>query len=990
MISRKLGLITLLWLGLVSLLWAGVTGKIKGRIVDAATGEGLPSVNVVLEGTMWGAATDVHGDYTIINIPPGKYTIVARMLGYKNSIIRDIPVTQDLTTTRDIKMEESSIQGEEVTIIAERSIVQRDITSSTRTATGEEINKMPVTSFVGYVANRGGTVETGGADAGIHIRGGRSGEIVYIVDGVNTNDPVTASRGVSLDNNAVAEIMVITGGFDAEYGQAMSGIVNIITKEGSRDTYTGTAEITTDAPLSGSRYGNGYDKYNFTLGGPLFWKNKITFFISGALNDYDNDPSRAGVEYRHDDYKKYTGTYKLVFNANQNLRFVFNGNLAQTKYHNFDFDRSWGSSWLNDTYLFESGNSQFNFRISHTLSPSTFYEAQVSYFNTYMDYSAQDGKHYQDWKTVTTDLAWVKWANQQKYYNEETQVWTRDMDSVWIDYYKSAKSIVSDGTEGSVYDANYGIYWANIIQMRTAYNNRWYDTGSWVYNQDSTGILYQKFDMDNYVRYLQLSRTEQMDHEDWAYVGDIDAMYTNYEHTGYFHLDFVPRWSTRSSDKYDAKFDLTSQINKANQIKFGVFYQKTTMDYKDIQFLNTNPYFDTYNYSPELMAAYLQDKIEWEDMTIKPGIRFDRIDLKAKHPVNSEDLDQGYTDTDPKYQISPRFGISFAMSDRAVMYASYGHFFQVPEYGEIYMNLNADITSGLPLLGNPDIKPEKTIAYELGFRYAVTPDIALEISSYYKNVENLLGTRQVSTFYQDRLAQYTIFKVDDFAKIKGIELSFSKRFRPGLSWDMTYSYMQAKGTGSSAREFYYDYLSTSSELPKQEYPLEFDITHSAKVNLNYYIAPKSGPRLFDHDILSDVNANLQLTANTGRPYTPQDRKGNPLEVGSKRLPSYFNIDLRVEKVIPLSQKINLSIYCDARNLLDNVNVRDVDPYTGKPDDDGNPPVKDPNNWSQYAQYGYSNWEEFYNAAVERWQELNKNPANYFAPRVIYFGAMFRF
>jgi len=330
------------------------------------------------------------------------------------------------------------------------------------------------------------------------------------------------------------------------------------------------------------------------------------------------------------------------------------------------------------------------------------------------------------------------------------------------------------------------------------------------------------------------------------------------------------------------------------------------------------------------------------------------------------------------------------MSDRAVMYASYGHFFQVPEYGEIYMNLNADITSGLPLLGNPDIKPEKTIAYELGFRYAVTPDIALEISSYYKNVENLLGTRQVSTFYQDRLAQYTIFKVDDFAKIKGIELSFSKRFRPGLSWDMTYSYMQAKGTGSSAREFYYDYLSTSSELPKQEYPLEFDITHSAKVNLNYYIAPKSGPRLFDHDIFSDVNANLQLTANIGRPYTPQDRKGNPLEVGSKRLPSYFNLDLRVEKAIPISRKLNLSVYCDVRNLLDNVNVKDVDPYTGKPDDDGNPPVKDPNNWSQYAQYGYSNWEQFYNAAVERWKELNKNPANYFAPRVIYFGAMFRF
>lgn len=991
MILKKLGLITFLWIGLVTLLWAGVTGKVKGRIVDATTGEGLPSVNVVLEGTMLGAATDIQGDYSIINIPPGKYTLLARMLGYKSVVIHNVMITQDLTTTYDIKMEETAIQGEEVTIIAERSIIQRDITSSTRTATGEEINKMPVTSFVGYVASRGGTVETGGADNGLHIRGGRSGEIVYIVDGVNTNDPVTASRGVSLDNNAVAEIMVITGGFDAEYGQAMSGVVNIVTKEGSRDTYSGTAEITTDALLANSRYDNGYEKYNFTLGGPLIWKNKLTFFISGAMTDYTKDPDRAGVKYRHDDYRNYNGTYKVVYAASGNLRFIINGNNAYTNYHNFEFTRSLGN-WQDDTPLYTSGNSQVNFRINHTLNPSTFYEAQVSYFNTYMDYSSQDGKHYQDWKTVTRDLAWANWASQKKYYNEETQTWTKDMDSVWLEYYQSISSIVgeNDSQTGKIYDTTYGVYWANIIAMYNAYNSRWYETGAWIYNDDKTGLNYQKFDMDNYVKYLKLTRTEQMNHEDWAYKGDIDAMYPNYEHTNYFQLDFVPRWSTRSTNKYDAKFDLTSQITKANQMKMGLFYQKTTMDFKDIQFLNTNPYFDTYHYAPELMAVYLQDKIEWEDMTIKPGIRFDRIDLKAMHPVNADTLDLGYTETDPKYQISPRFGISFAMSDRAVMYASYGHFFQVPEYGEIYMNLNADITSGLPLLGNPDIKPEKTIAYELGFRYAVTRDMALELSSYYKNVENLLGTRQVSTFYQERLAQYTVFKVDDFAKIKGIELNFNKRFCPGMSWEMTYSYMQAKGTGSSAREFYYNYLSTSSELPKQEYPLEFDVTHSAKINLNYYVADKSGPRLFDHYILSQVNINGQLTANSGRPYTPTDRKLNPLEVGSKRLPGFFNIDLRIEKVLAITSKLNLTVYCDVRNLLDNENILNVDPYTGKANDDGKPPVKDPNNWSQYAQYGYLNWEEFYNAAVVRWKEYNKNPGNYFAPRIIRLGAMVRF
>ena len=999
--QKNLFVLMFLMILFVGEIFAGVTGKLKGKVVDKATGEPLPGAQIIITGlwldeievdmaTPLGAVADVNGNYYIINLEPGFYTVKAQMIGYKTVVKKKVKILQDLTTVLNFEMEETAIQGEEVVVEATKPIVQRDVTSSTRTVSGEEVDKMPVNSFVGFVANTGGAVETGGANGGIHIRGGRTDEVAYVVDGINTNDPVTGGRGITLDNNAIAEIMVITGGFDAEYGQAMSGVVNIVTKEGTRDRYSGTLELNTDALLNGSRkYDNGYNNYNFTLGGPLFFTKKASFFISGALTDSKKNADRAGVHIRHDDYHNYNGTYKITFNPFSSMKVILNGNYSKSWDHRYSHGRSYGN-WLKDTPKYKYGNSQFNFKINHTLSPSTFYEFMVSYFNTYFKHSAQDGKHYNEWRTVTTDLEWVDYAYQNGWYDPKEQQWTRDMDSVWMEFYTNKGYIVKEQTEASYYDSTYGIWWADIIKMKDAYNNRWYDVGGWVFNDDSTGIFYREFDMDNYIKYLQYNQEGKEAPEEWAYIGDIDKMYTNYDPTGNFHFDFVPRWSDRSTTHYVVKFDLTSQINKSNQIKTGIYYRKSDLEYSDIQFLNTNPYFDSYNYKPENFAAYIQDKIEWEDMTLKPGVRFDYIDLKAPHPKNPENLEEGYVDTDPKMQISPRFGISFAMSDRAVMYASYGHFFQVPQYSEVYMNLNADITSGLPLVGNPDIKPEKTIAYEMGFRYALTNSIAAEISAYYKNVENLLGTRQVTTFFHNRLADYTVFKVDDFAKIKGLELKLNKRFSRGFSGEINYSFMNAKGTGSSAREFYYNYLNTGVELPKQEYPLEFDVTHSVRANLNYYIPKGTGPELFGGKIFDNLNINIQFTAQSGRPYTPTNKKGQPLEVGSKRLPATHWTDLKINKNINITSRVTLNLFVDIRNLFDIKNVRNVYSYTGKPDDDGYKPIKDPNNYAQYARYGYKSWLDFYNDDVRLWRMAVKSPWNYFNPRIIRFGATLYF
>ncbi len=1002
MIQKKFYCWLMIMMLFASWSWAGMTGKIKGKVIDAETGEGLPSVNVVLVGTVFGAATDVDGEFMIINIPPGKYDIEARMIGYKPTTIKDLSIVQDFTRTLDFKLQTEAIEGEEVVITASRPIVQRDVTASTRTVSGEDIIKMPVSTFNGFISNTGGAVTTGGGDAGVHIRGGRVSEVSFVVDGVNTNDPVIGGTNSIIDNNAIAEIMVITGGFNAEYGDAMSGLVNIVTKEGSRDAYSGTLEYNTSSVFSGTRYDNGNNEYKFTLGGPLFFTKKATFFISGSSVARDKRADRVGIKIKNDDKKDLSGTFKLVYRPINSFKMTFSGNLSQTDYHLYNHARSWGN-WLKQTSLITIGNKQFNFQINHQLSARTFYEVQLSQFNTYTTYESQDGKDYTEMKIVTYDLPWAYWAYQNGWFNEETLEWTRDMDSVWMDYYIDQGWLGNTPGATSVEDKTFnGWYWSDVIRMQRAYNDRWFDTGGWDFNSDTTDIIYRTFNINNYLTYLDMIRAGETAPAEWAYFGDINNMYTNLDHTGNFNLDFQPWWRDQSTTQYSAKFDLTSQINNSNQFKFGASYRMTTMDYIDLQFYNANPYYDSYrhyeaesgelknDYRPVNMAFYLQDKIEWEDLTLNPGLRWEYLDLDADHPIDPTDLDLGYKKTDAKTQFSPRLGISFAMSDKAVMYAHYGHFFQVPEYHDVFMNLNADISTGLPLLGNPNIQPQKQIAYEAGFKYALTPDLSVEISSYYKNVENLTGTRQQTTFYHDALANYTYFTVDDFAKIKGIELKFDKRFGPGISGNISYSFMQAKGTGSASWEFYLNYLNTTTELPKMEYPLEFDITHSLKVNLNYYIAEKQGPMIFGSYLLEESNLNMMLDLASGRPYTPEDSKGNPREIGSKRLPSYFNIDLRYEKVVRVSEKISFSVYMMVWNILDKVNVRNVDAFTGKPDDNGIPPVRDPNNYTDFARWGYADWESFYNEDLRRWRIRQKNPFNYYAPREIRLGMMFRF
>lgn len=221
----------------VQFLYSGTAGKLTGKVTDQSTGEPLIGVNVFLPATGQGGATDAEGNYYILNIAPGEYELRCSMIGYSEQVIEGIRIMVDLTTTQDVQMTLSIIEGDVVTVTADRSMIQADITHAQANISAAELEALPVESFQAAVSMQAGVVVDAGG--GIHIRGGRSSEVAYLIDGIPVTNSYGQSMGVGIENNAIQELQVISGTFNAEYGQAMSGIVNIITKDGQLDKYTG-------------------------------------------------------------------------------------------------------------------------------------------------------------------------------------------------------------------------------------------------------------------------------------------------------------------------------------------------------------------------------------------------------------------------------------------------------------------------------------------------------------------------------------------------------------------------------------------------------------------------------------------------------------------------------------------------------------------------------------------------------------------------------
>ena len=389
-----------------------------------------------------------------------------------------------------------------------------------------------------------------------------------------------------------------------------------------------------------------------------------------------------------------------------------------------------------------------------------------------------------------------------------------------------------------------------------------------------------------------------------------------------------------------AKFDLTSQFNNYNLIKFGGVFKHHDITHNTLSTISRSAVYlppnleiparntsknNYYTQQPIEFAAYAQDKVEFKDIIFNAGLRFDYWDARAEvlaQPDAVTDVNDGIRSSSPKvasepsYQLSPRLGLAFPISTTGVFHVSYGHFFQIPRFSYIFTNSEFEIELGdlETIMGNANLKPEKNVSYEIGFQQQIAADWGVQITLYYKDIKNLLGQEIVNTLDKKVYAKYIN---RDYGNVKGITLALEKRYSNMFAATIDYTYQVARGNASDPNSVFYDFQShPPRESEKQVLPLNWDQPHIINATVRI-----GDPRNWNIGIIGRYE--------TGQPYTPSN-PGSALTTqfrNSARKPDVFYINLNVFKTFKLFNQ-KMKIFTKIYNLFDNMNEITVYTSTG--------------------------------------------------------------
>ena len=884
----------------VNLLFTGTTGKIAGRIIDKETKEPIIAVNVVIVGTNIGAASDLSGNYFINNVPPGTYVLRFMMMGYKKVDIENVRVSVDLTSQVNMEMELTVLEGEVVTLVAERPMVEKDVTGKMAIVSGQDIaERMPVSNIQEVLSMQAGFVE-GTSEGQLYLRGGRSDEVAFYIDGVLVQDPLGGGFGAGLDVNMVQELSVLTGGFNAEYGNAMSGVINITTKEGG-SKYRG--KIQYESPMINSSPYHEADwllKTHLVKG--LSDQQKRQYY--DAVRYYRSPDDSIGVSrYKHisaldDPLGKDHTLVPILGQFNFNLSGPVPGVsrmnfFTSAVFNNQDSYLPWGFDLERQVF------GKFSYRIAPQMKLSLDIQNTWNYAKAYSHSYKYIPSSYND-------------PNDPLNYNTRL---------------RGERALRSDFTDRQT------LFWTHTLSQRTFYTF-------------------------NFQRLFRRSLREIPGKEviyDPVTGAMIDSLQTSYTKLAYIfgtEGDFQGGddrdWFRSHSTTYNAKFDLTSQIHKSHQIKAGFDIKK----HEIFRHALRDPWpgafrhrVEFYTRDPWEGALYIQDKMEYDFMILNFGLRVDYAqanDTYWQDPGNIQQTidvvdDEGnitkefrFNDREKvpdRWQISPRIGLAHPVTERLVFHFSYGHFFQNPNYYHLFRNDRSllNLQESDVILGNPGLKPQKTVAFEVGGKYQISNDIAIDFTGFYKDIRDLTATK----FFARQPYDYTVYINEDYGRVKGFDITLTKKYSHFISGNLNYTYSVAKGSGSDPLAGYYYREETAYLRPKKEIFLDFDRTHDLSVNVDLRFPSNFGPTFGRAKIFANTGLNVLFQLSSGLPYTPSDQGALSLEPNSERKSWVNTVDLRADKLIHLKY-LDLVAYAKVTNLFDRLNTQLIWSATGQP------------------------------------------------------------
>ncbi|MEO0095061.1 MAG: TonB-dependent receptor [candidate division WOR-3 bacterium] len=747
-----------MWLIFVLL---AIGGKIQGVVYDAETEEPLPYVNVVVLNTELGTATDDNGRFYILNVPSGKYTIEVSCLGYQTVKIENVVVQTDQVKKLEVSLKPTTIEIAPVTVVAERELIKKEMVGTTYILRKEEIAPLPIEKISDVVIFQPSVANL---DTAIHIRGGRATEVDYLIDNVSIIDPQSGEPALNLSKNIVNEVIFLPGGFDAEYGRAMSGVINLITERPKSNI---SGQIQTGSEIQTPYcYSFGYGNFHSLLHLPI--QKRVRSIVSFDLMHTDDWDPRTKItpHQRRDDYAFYG---KLFYTPSGKINL--------------------GVSYAGSRTQFDRYRHNFKFNLDNFRS---------------------------DWRKSNLQVVNINYLpDTRKFFNITiSRLWTN-----------KKFGVREPGPYGILDDFEFKRY-----QLYK------YPHGT---NKNPFGVM------------IYRSRTE----------GD------------------YPEYQDQKSlvMKTNIKADL--QVHKSHEIKSGIEYNY--IDLRRFAYLlssdTTQPIADHWHYYPKEYVFYIQDNIDLEGLYMKIGTRYDYF---------SPDI-PGISGT---HTISPRIGCSFMITDRLFLKTNIGKYTQPPLYDYVYRYYNLlpfpsylaylfNFTESI--LGNPGLKPEKTISYEIGLQGMITKNLIANFNAFSKSATDLVGVRRAIVGVTVHNRYFNI----EYADIKGIEyiLDWSN---PVVNGKISYSLSWAKGTSSYADDiywlYYYENPDTNAVPPAGEFYLDFDQRHRIFIQGDMSLPLKS--RFY-----------ILCYFGNGFPYTPPGPEGKYRERNILQFPFQKQIDCYLSK-----------------------------------------------------------------------------------------------
>ncbi len=917
-------------------LFAQGTGRITGKITSSKTKQALGYANIVIKGTTLGAMSLPDGNFAIAYVPAGVYTIKVMMMGYKTIEKPNVIVNAGLTVELNFSLEETIVmKTEKIVVTGERPMVEVTTTDASKSVTDAQIKEMPVEDVVEAIALVSGVVKTGDE---LHVRGGRSGEVQMQIDGVPVDDPL-GGGGIDIGLMGASDLQIISGGMDAEYGNAQSAIINITTKEGGR-TFGGEVRYMTDDFGRADKTYTNYDKISLGFGGPTLWKS-LRYYVAGeaTFEDGENTTIEPRTEHKLTDWLKFSDRQSASYNVQSKLtfnrsRYKLSGEAIYTHSKHDTYYNNWNiSGYVQKVYYFQglrwSGvGERYSFG-----GPAAIYKGpwldnpekmnprpievvqlvrdedgnptEIHYFNfravDVKDVNGRDRTIIWDERItdpVTQEVTYKSWELFNGFQNPYSKFSNFQDDSSYV-YFNSAMNTPETTN--------------NNLNLKLSFNHN--ISSDLLYSINLSRLEFNRLrtvNGKNPEDYSTAGLPTLYPSGNYQLGGVTNAQwYTDPDHPYFITAYDYPAYSKRKTLQYLLKTDITSKQIKGHRIQSGLQVLYNDLDEDDRFFpgqqrvnsqtgevqqgINVNVF---HNFNTE-GAYYIQDKWEYEGMVINAGIRLEFFSTGNNDKVLIKNSEIDTTVEQYKYNWSPRLGFAFPISDRDKFFFHYGRFTQWPS--RVYLFRTQDAIGATGTLGNPNLGAELTVSYQAGVAHQFTEDVAGEFIVFNRDIYGLVSST-LSTDTTTGIQSYRFIN-KSYASTRGLEVNLTKRLTKHVGFEMYYTYSFADGVASDA-----DFGRSANgltHLPTDELPLDWDQRHTFNITL----------RVQDR---SNWGATMIYQYGSGLPWTPVDRFArlqDPLWENSRKLEATHDLRIQGRKRFNIYGQ-ELTLFFEGRNLLD--------------------------------------------------------------------------